>query len=288
MDMESKMKQSKVVVKKIVIFVLVTVLCSFAVFGLYSMEPVKEVKPKESAVLKTVTFQMLKPVSDSFNVTVYGESYPRWSTVVRTQVDGEIKYISDKLQSGGSVVKAGERLIEIEKSLYEVAANEAELRLKNAELRLLEEEQRAKQAKADWADSGLDGEPSSELVFHEPQLLVAKAEMKAAKAALDKARLDLQKTVIRAPFNGRISERSASIGGTVFAGDEVFKIISDDDVEVGVSINSMQEASLGGVENSLVRIVNPSTGGDEWSGSIVRSDGAFDSRTRMKKILYQT
>ncbi len=49
----------------------------------------------------------------------------------------------------------------------------------------------------------------------------------------------------------------------------------------------MQEASLGGVENSLVRIVNPSTG-DEWSGSIVRSDGAFDSRTRMKKILYQT
>ncbi len=34
--------------------------------------------------------------------------------------------------------------------------------------------------------------------------------MKAAKAALDKARLDLQKTVIRAPFNGRISERSAA------------------------------------------------------------------------------
>ena len=45
------------------------------------------------------------------------------------------------------------------------------------------------------------GEPSS-LTLREPQVAQARAQLSASRAALERVRLDLERTTIRAPFSG--------------------------------------------------------------------------------------
>ncbi|MCU0237585.1 MAG: HlyD family efflux transporter periplasmic adaptor subunit, partial [Acidobacteria bacterium] len=47
-----------------------------------------------------------------------------------------------------------------------------------------------------------------------------------SEVALERARLDLERTVIRAPFPGTISELKASVGERLAAGSEVFAIVN--------------------------------------------------------------
>jgi membrane fusion protein (multidrug efflux system) len=50
-------------------------------------------------------------------------------------------------------------------------------------------------------------------------------DVAAAKAALDQARLDLERTVIRAPFDGVVTNRQVQIGQRVAAGNAVMTIV---------------------------------------------------------------
>ncbi|MDF7673803.1 HlyD family secretion protein [Acetobacteraceae bacterium ESL0709] len=56
----------------------------------------------------------------------------------------------------------------------------------------------------------------------------AVANLTAARADLEKARLDVEWTMIRAPRNGRISQRNIEQGNFVQTGQEMFSIVPDD------------------------------------------------------------
>lgn len=49
--------------------------------------------------------------------------------------------------------------------------------------------------------------------------------MLAAKARLDQARLDLQRTVIRAPVDGVVTNRQVQVGQRISAGSPVMTIV---------------------------------------------------------------
>ena len=59
----------------------------------------------------------------------------------------------------------------------------------------------------------------------------AKAELASAKAALASAQLTLDRTKVYAVDDGVISERAASLGDVVTAGDEIFKLIRQNRIE---------------------------------------------------------
>jgi membrane fusion protein (multidrug efflux system) len=65
-------------------------------------------------------------------------------------------------------------------------------------------------------------------------------DVAAAKAALDEARLDLQRTVIRAPIDGVVTNRQVQIGQRIAAGNSVMTIVPVKNVYVDANFKEGQ------------------------------------------------
>ena len=130
---------------------------------------------------------------------------------VRPQVGG---IILKRLFTEGSDVKAGDVLYQIDPSVYQAAYASAKAALGKAEanvvpLRLKKE--RYGQLVAIDAVSKQDSDEVS------AQLEQAEAEIAAAKAALETARINLAYTKVTAPISGRIGRSSVTTGALVTA-----------------------------------------------------------------------
>lgn len=73
---------------------------------------------------------------------------------------------------------------------------------------------------------------------HENRLNQIKARLQRAKALLDQAQLDLSRTTIRAPFNGRITKLEASPGERVQVGETLIEIYDSSKAEVRAQVPS--------------------------------------------------
>jgi multidrug efflux system membrane fusion protein len=163
------------------------------------------------------------PAVDVDVATVVSQSITEWESYsgrleaidkvdVRPEVSGKIVAVHFK---DGALVKKGELLFtidpqpyaaEVERALAQVAAAEA----------------RAGYAAADAAraDRLLDGNAIARRDFDEKHnaALEARANLKAANAALSAARISLSHTQIVAPVSGRVSRAELTVGNFVAAG----------------------------------------------------------------------
>ena len=62
-------------------------------------------------------------------------------------------------------------------------------------------------------------------MLREPQIESLRAKLNAAEASVQRARIDLERTEIFAPFNGQILDRSAELGSQISAGDELARLV---------------------------------------------------------------
>lgn len=276
------MKSINLTFKKLLIFIITVLICGIVIAVLFYTEPIKESAEEDDVKVKRVTVIHVVPNIYRAVVNIFGETVPKWETTVRAQTSGEITYISNKLQAG-NILNIDERIIEIDKSTYLSLVSEARLRLENAKLQYLKEKTEAEQAKNNWNRSGLEGEPSSPLVFHKPQLKVANAEIYAAQKALEKEQKELSYCTVKAPYRGLVIERFISKGSTVLAGDDIFRIISADDVEIIVNMSNYQILTIGKLDNVLVDIVDSSSG-KSWKGKIIRGGNYQNSKTRLRRF----
>ena len=74
------------------------------------------------------------------------------------------------------------------------------------------------------------------LVAKEPQLLAVQARLEADRADLRKAQLNLERTELRAPFEGRVSEESVDIGQYVTHGQALASLYSTEAAEIVVPL----------------------------------------------------
>ena len=280
------MKQLNPKLRKGLIFIGILIICTAITALLFSMEPEEKKTIEKKKILKTVIVEEAEPGTHKSIIKVYGEVIPKWETTLKSEVEGKVTYLSESMLNG-SRLKAGEKLIAVEQDSYAVAVKEAKLRLENAKLSYLQEERKASRAKADWKRSGVKGSPSSALVFREPQLKVAKAEIEAAESQLSKAKNDFEKTVIKAPFDSTIAKRSVSKGDVLFSGSEIAKLVSSDDVEIKIKLDSKQTSSIGQWKDKKV-VITDTLSNHEWSGYIARSDGFLDDKTRLKGFYIKT
>ena len=125
------------------------------------------------------------------------------------QVGGKVDSVSDGFVDG-AFFETGDELLRIESADYDFAIARAESQVAAAEQRLAEERGRNRQAKREWRDLG--STEANALFLREPQMKAAKAALEAAKADLAAAKLALERSVIRAPFDGRIEAKRADIG----------------------------------------------------------------------------
>ncbi len=67
--------------------------------------------------------------------------------------------------------------------------------------------------------------PNRALVLREPQLASIQAEVSAAEAAVQRAKLDLERSRVVAPFDAQILSRSVNVGSQVGPGDELGQLV---------------------------------------------------------------
>jgi RND family efflux transporter MFP subunit len=212
------------------------------------------------------------------------------------EVSGRVLSVSPALVSGGGF-KNGETLLRIDPTDYELAVTLAQARIKDSvsSLRLMEEEAAAARDEwrllnADKADT-LDQPPP--LVAKLPQLEAAKAQLAADRADLQKALLNLERTEIKAPFDGRVIEENAGAGQYVSPGQPVATIFSTEVAEIVVPL---EDESLywfhvpgftpgdgpGAPATVSARIAGRNL---TWQGRVDRSEGKVDERTRMINVI---
>ena len=145
-------------------------------------------------------------------------------------------------------------------------------------------------------DSLFGNDPLSEqerqLVLRKPQLNAVKANIGAAKAAFDQARLNLERTTIRAPFDAHILSQNVTKGSLVSQGDILGRIVGTKEywVVATVPVSKLQWLSFpddDSEKGSSVRVENSSAWPDDAyrEGYLDRQIGALDGQTRLARVL---
>ncbi|RTR34944.1 efflux RND transporter periplasmic adaptor subunit [Shewanella atlantica] len=217
----------------------------------------------------------------SLNLPSYGVVNPKNKTQLVTEVQGRLLTISANFVAGG-VVKKGEQLAVIEPSDYEADLNQAQASLAQAQAALEEEIARGEVAKNDW--KGYDGGLPPELGLRLPQLKKEQANVKFAQASLARAKRNLERTVIRAPFEGIIKTRSVDLGQYVTLGTNLGELYDTRIAEIRLPLANNDLAYLESVDNPDTEVtLSASLAGKTvtWTGNIIRSEGVIDAENRM-------
>jgi len=248
--------------------------------------PVEPPKPQPAPpqILKT---EILELQRSDFTVILDSQGSVRahYTTPITPQVPGTIIRLGENFEDG-AFFKKDEVLAELDPADFQSAVATAESRLARAEAVLVQEEARAKQARLNWEDLGYDEEPS-DLVLRVPQLKEARATVGAAKADLEQALRNLDRTRIRAPFDGRVQSRSVGLGQAVAGSTPLGEVFATDFAEIRLPLSPRQldfvDLPSHPGDPAIPVTLRDALGGSEslqWEARIVRTEGAIDASSR--------
>lgn len=258
-------------------------------YWIFWSEPPPRKFPQQET-LPEVSVYSLEPVDYQVWLQSQGTVQARTESSLISEVRGKVVNVAPAFRTGEFFEK-GETLLEIDKRDYETAVITAEATLARARLALAEEEANAAQARTDWGRLNPGIEPP-ELVSREPQLAQARADVASAEARVENARLNLERTTITAPYAGRILEKRVDIGQFVNSGSALAEIYAVDYAEIRLPLSEREIGFIdvpelyrddSSLARSMPKVALTTTIGNEtleWSGRIVRAEGAFDVQSR--------
>lgn len=226
-----------------------------------------------------VPVSVLEPTPSTFTprVTLNGVVEARTVTSIVPQVGGKVVKVSPSFRPGATVV-TGEVLFVIDPADYELAVDRtlAEIEMARSELARLEAEGAAEREV--WEQSYPD-RPIPELIARTPQIAAAKARLHSGEAARAAARLNLERTVVRAPSDARILETRLDVGQVVGSNAAVGSLFSTASLEISVPVSADELRRIGPVQGRRALIVPPT--GPAIEGEVVRKAASLDERTRL-------
>jgi RND family efflux transporter MFP subunit len=274
-------------VLKIVLPVLVLAGAAFLTAVMVLMR--EEVKKEKPEVLPPLVRAVTVHQQDiPLIIRGHGTVLPRTETTLVPQVSGRVVSISPSFGQGG-FFEPDEVLVTIDDTDYRLAQAQAQAILAQAKHRLAREEAEAELARKEWEAYG-KGDPDP-LVLRKPQLDEARAGLTSAEAALDLAKLNLSRTMIRAPFAGRVRTKMIDIGQVVAPGTPLARLYAVDYAEVNIPIplDDLEFLDVplgyqGDIDGQGPRVTLRSrlAGAERtWTGRIVRMGAEIDPKTRM-------
>lgn len=243
--------------------------------------------PMRSMERPAVLVEVQEAQPENINMIVAGQGnvQPKHTTNLVAQVSGQIVEISPNFQNGG-FFNEGDVLLRIDPQDYEVALQNAKANLAQAKAALAEESARAQVAREEWESLELGEIPA--LGLREPQVASAVAAMQSAEAAVAKAQRDLDRTVIRAPFAGLLSNKNVDLGQFINVGSQIGQLMGTETAEIRVPLSDRDLAflNLPSTEQTdnfpRVQLRSEVAGVTHtWQGNLVRSEGVLDSNSRV-------
>lgn len=227
-------------------------------------------------------------------IQVMGTVRPSQEISLSPRVSGEVMALGESF-SPGSYVEKGDMLVQIDSADYQntLQQRQSELRQARADLDIEMGRQDVAQQEYQLFADTLTQENKS-LVLREPQLESARSSLESAQAGVDQAKLNLQRTTIKAPFNAQILSREVNVGSQVSEGDELAQLVGIDIywVEATVPLSKLQWMTIpqsGSEQGSPARVRNRTAWPPDTyrKGSVYRMIGSLEDQTRLARVLVE-
>ena len=253
--------------------------------------------PKASRAVKPTFVEVLTArVQDERAVIVaYGTVLGHRRLIVQPEISGRVVKLNPRVVIGGTLNK-GAALLQIDPRDYRVAVDEQRAFLAKAEFDLKVELGNQAVAKREWSllnpSAGEVNALSRQLALRRPHLKEKRIALVAAKSRLRKAQLNLQRTILRAPFNALALNESVEMGQLINTQSSVATLVGTDEfrVQVSVPIQQLEWISFPGAGHSQgasVRVIRERGSGEPVvrHGTVVELLGDVTQNGRMARVM---
>lgn len=283
--------------KKFILPVVIVVAGIVAAKGLIAFKPSASRQPGTGRVTPTVQVRAITVSTDPAQLTTTGTVLPAVELALTPQVTGRIIQRNSKLIPG-SYVKQGDMLAQIDPQDYAIKVRQEKATARKAQLELEMEQGRKTLAQREWellSEHQSDRTPTS-LSSRESHIDAARAAYEAAQGALERAKLDLSRTTLRAPFDAIVVDQHVQIGQVVSAQTVVATLIGTDNlwVKVNVPVDMLQHLAIPGMNrdsqaHGSVAVIQHDLGQGaqnvERTGYVLRLLSQLDPQTRTAQLL---
>lgn len=291
-----------IVIKRILItgrFPLLILVIGSGIFALLLW--LGESPPKTETVYQGPLVNVVHIPQQTTSVVVDGQGTVRPGAQIDVvpQVMGIVAWKSKHLEPGG-YFKKGDILFRIEQKDYQLALKQTEARVAQAKYQLDLIQQESELARQEWEQlqktNTLKTTTPNALVFQLPQLRATQAALDAAQAQMEEAQLHLQRTEVRAPFDGRVGNIFIDVGQFVSPGKSVGQFYSIESAEIMVPVPTEDLAwfDLGILKNYKESAFPEATvignfAGKEhvWQGHFTRTEATLDAQSRLAHLIVE-
>jgi RND family efflux transporter MFP subunit len=251
------------------------------------LKPEPAVRPTAEQ-LPLVQSEALEFREGALRVTGHGLVKPRAEVVLGVEVPGRIVFVSPSLAAGGRFAR-GEVLLRLDDEPYRAALAQAEADLASARAALELAGQQLARTR-ELIDQGFQSRQAlDERTAARDQ---AAAALARAEAVARQRRVDLERTVVRAPFAGKVLSARIDRGESVQPGKELARVFDDGPLEIAVSLTDREMALIADLWGRGARVDAPATvkvqhgeGVYEWPARVDRVESAVDSATRTFSVI---
>lgn len=208
---------------------------------------------------------------------VTGSIQPERKADLRAEVSAVVLQV---LKENGDVVRRGDVLVRLDQTSIRDNLQSAEANVRNANQSLDQAERNLQRLKTLRA-SGMTSLQAIDDA--EVRRNAAQSELSASNARAVLARQQLERTIVRAPFDGVVSDRKVSAGDTASIGKELLKVIDPSSMRFAgrVSADKISVVSVGQAVSFRIN----GYAGQEFRGKVTRVDPSANDVTRQVEVL---
>ena len=251
-----------------------------------STPPISEIP----SVLRTVEVIALSPEDVAVTIRSHGVVKPRVEIDLVSQTAGLISTVSDQFVVGGHFEKA-QTLLRIDPADAQIALLSAQAHLDQIDTELQLEQLKLHRVRELIGRGFANPAQLQEAEFKHRINLARKA---GANASLKAAQRELEQTVIRAPFAGKMHSKLADVGQFIQRGTIVGRIYATDALEVRLPISTSDlrfitlpnnDPEVGTTGSRVQLYANSIDRETNWNGQVVRVEGALSEPGRMLHVV---
>ena len=209
--------------------------------------------------------------------SITGSVQPERRADLRAEVQAIVLKV---LKENGDVVRRGDLLVHLDDTAIRDALASAEASSRSAAL-ALDQASRQFERMTTLRASGMTS--AQALDDAEGRRNSAQSDLEAAKARVVLARQQTQRTEVRAPFDGVVTDRKVSPGDTATLGKELLKVIDPGSMRFEAMISADDVGSVR--PGQIVHFRVNGYGNQEFAGKVRRVNPAANATTRQVEVL---
>lgn len=261
-----------------------------AAFGLYGQRAEASAPPAAPQAI---------PVSvatvEASEITAWDEFSGRLEAVQRVDIRPRVAGAVQSVQfTEGALVKQGDLLVTIDPAPYAAEVDRAAAQVAAAQARLSYTQSEQVRATRLWSEQAI---AQRELDERSNAKLEADANLRAAQAALQSARLNLGYTQVRAPVAGRIGKLEVTVGNLVAAGagapvlttlvsvSPIYASFDVDEQVIGKALKDLPgNGSRAQIDQIPVQMGTAATPGTPFEGRLQLIDNQVDAKSGTVRV----